>query len=446
MSTLSATTSDWIRITPSDAGFASDLEARLNKAIADKRVWGLHGVVVVRAGRLVLERYFEGEDNARGRRLGMVEFGPDTLHDLRSVSKSLVGLLYGIALAQGKVPAPDAPLFASFPEYADLAADAKRNQLTIHHALTMTMGMDWDELSVPYTDPANSEIAMDMAPDRYRFVLSQPVVVEPGKRWIYSGGATALLARIVAKSVGKTLHEFARESLFDPLGLGPTEWMTSRDGEASAASGLRMTPRDLARIGLLMLKGGAWGEQRVVSAQWIERCTSPEVDIDEVRSYGYHWYLGKFAFTVSTGPRWNRSRLERFWSAIGNGGQRLFVLPGLDLAVAITAGNYDTPDQWIPPTRVVREVVLPSIQYYRLLVHALSESNDERKIKQGDAKSVTNEQPNRAFFVTEMMQLSHREIQLRVGMKRRPTSERVEALAEAREPIEISHALSAGSY
>ena len=85
------------------------------------------------------------------------------------------------------------------------------------------------------------------------------------------------------------------------------------------------------------------------------------VEVDEIRQYGYHWYLGKFAFTVSTGPWWNRSRLARFWSAIGNGGQRLFIFPGLDLAVAITAGNYDTPDQWIPPTRLIREVILPAI-------------------------------------------------------------------------------------
>jgi CubicO group peptidase (beta-lactamase class C family) len=225
----------------------------------------------------------------------------------------------------------------------------------------MTMGTDWDELSVPYSDPTNSEIAMDMAPDRYRFILGAPVVMEPGRRWIYSGGATALLARIVATGTGKPLHEFARAALFDPLGIGPTEWYTDRGGEAIAASGLRMTPRDLARIGLMMLKGGQWGDRRVVPAEWIARSTSPMVDIDEIRQYGYHWYLGKFAFTVSTAPRWDRSRLERFWSAIGNGGQRLFVFPGLDLAVAITAGNYDTPDQWVPPTRVIREVVLPSI-------------------------------------------------------------------------------------
>jgi CubicO group peptidase (beta-lactamase class C family) len=351
----------WLSISPNEAGFTSDLEARLDEAITDKRVWDLHGVVIVRKGCLVLERYFEGDDNARGSPLGKVVFDADTLHDLRSVSKSIVGLLYGIALADGKVPPPETPLLASFPEYADLAADPARNRWTIYNALTMTMGTDWDELSVPYSDPTNSEIAMDMAPDRYRFILGGPVVMESGQRWIYSGGATALLARIIAKGTGKPLHEFARETLFDPLGIGPTEWYTDRSGEAIAASGLRMTPRDLARIGLMTLKGGMWGDRSVVPAEWIARSTSPMVDVDEIRQYGYHWYLGKFAFTVSTGPRWDRSRLERFWGAIGNGGQRLFVFPGLDLAVAITAGNYDTPDQWVPPTRVIREVVLPSI-------------------------------------------------------------------------------------
>jgi CubicO group peptidase (beta-lactamase class C family) len=359
--TAAADRAGWYFISPNEAGFTSDLEALLDKAIAQKRVWNLHGVVILRNGGLVLERYFEGDDNARGRPLGKIVFNADTRHDLRSVSKSVVGLLYGIALANGKAPPPDAPLLGSFPEYTDLAADPTRNRWTIYNALTMTMGTDWDELNVPYSDPTNSEIAMDLAPDRYRFVLGAPVVMEPGQRWIYNGGATALLARIIAKGTEKPLHNFAREMLFDPLGIGPTEWHTDRSGEAIAASGLRMRPRDLARIGLMMLSGGIWGDRPVVPAQWIERSTSPMVDVDEIRQYGYHWYLGKFAFTVSTGPRWNQSRLERFWSAIGNGGQRLFVFPGLELVVAITAGNYDTPDQWVPPTRVIREVVLPAI-------------------------------------------------------------------------------------
>jgi CubicO group peptidase (beta-lactamase class C family) len=351
----------WLRVSPSDAGFTSEPEAMLERAVAEERVWNLHAVVVVRNGRLVLERYFEGDDFARGRPLGRIPFGAETLHDLRSVSKSIVGLLYGIALAHHKVPPPEAPLLACFPEYTDLAMDPARDRWTVHHALTMTMGTDWDELSVPYSDPTNSEIAMDMAPDRYHFVLSAPVVMEPGKRWIYNGGATALLARIIAQGTGKSLQVFAREALFDPLGIGATEWFNDDMGEAIAASGLRMTPCDLARIGVMMLNSGAWCNRRVKPAQWIGRSTSAAADVDEIRQYGYHWYLGKFAFTVATGLRWNRSRIERFWSAIGNGGQRLFVFPGLDLVVVITAGNYDAPDQWVPPTRVIREALLPYI-------------------------------------------------------------------------------------
>jgi len=265
--TLSAVTDGWSRIDPQEAGFAPDLEARLDKAIADKRIWNLHGLVVLRNDRLVLERYFEGEDQTRGiGKIGHVTFKPEMIHDLRSCSKSIVGLLYGIALQQGKVPPPDAPLFSAFPEYADLADKEGRDRLTIQHVLTMTMGTDWDESSLLYSDPRNSEIAMDNAADRYRYILERRVVDTPGAHWTYCGGATALLAHLIAKGSGKTLHQFARENLFYPFGMGPTEWATGRDGEPFAASGARMSVRGLARIGAVMLHDGKVGEHAIVPA------------------------------------------------------------------------------------------------------------------------------------------------------------------------------------
>lgn len=345
MGQSSAATLDWKVAKPSETGFSDDLEARLDKAIADKRIWNMHAVIVIRGGRLVLERYFEGNDDARGKPLGVVAFKPDTLHDLRSVSKSIVGLLYGIALAAGKVPPPEHLLMQSFPEYADLAADAGRQRWTVHHVLSMTMGTDWDELSIPYTNPANSEIAMDRAADRYRYVLERPIVMEPGKHWTYCGGATALLGRIIAKGTGKSLHDYARDVLFDPLGMAPIDWYSGSDGELIAASGIRMLPRDLARVGELMLRGGIWDGRSVVPGEWITRCTTPVVSIDEARDYGYQWYIG---------------RRERLWSAAGNGGQRLYVVPERDLVVVTASGNYETPDQWVPPLRILQEVVLPA--------------------------------------------------------------------------------------
>lgn len=117
----SAAMLDWRSVSPTEAGFADNMEERLDKAVAEKRIWNLHSVIVVRNGRLVLERYFDSEDDARGKPLGVVSFKPDTLHDLRSASKSIVGLLYGIALAAGKVPSPDQPLMQSFPEPMPIA-------------------------------------------------------------------------------------------------------------------------------------------------------------------------------------------------------------------------------------------------------------------------------------------------------------------------------------
>jgi CubicO group peptidase (beta-lactamase class C family) len=366
---LAAAPFEWRKTSPSDAGFVSDLEARLDKLIADKRAWGLHGVLVVRGRNIVLERYFKGEDNNWGQLLGNVEFGPDTLHNLYSVTKSIVALVYGIALAEGKVPPPSAPLYAQFPEYEDLvAADERRKQQTIGHALSMSLGAQWDEIGLAYDSPANDEVGMEMAKDRYRFALERPVTGAPGKRWQYSGGATALLGRLIAKGTSRSLPDYARAVLFDPIGLGRTEWVTSKDtwvfrqtgtgnGEPIAASGLRMTPRDLARVGQLVLDNGMADGRQVVPAEWLAECFVPRVSVNELQRYGYQWYLGDMEFLAG-----GTVRLERWVGGAGNGGQRLYVMPDLDLVIVVTAGNYSEAEQWLPPIRVVREAVLPSLR------------------------------------------------------------------------------------
>jgi CubicO group peptidase (beta-lactamase class C family) len=359
---------EWQKVAPQDVGVAPEIGARLDRLMEAKRAWGLHGVLVARGRRILLERYFDGEDNNWGQALGIVHFTPETPHNLYSVTKSIVALIYGIALAEGKVPAPSTPLYSLFPEYADLvAADERRQQQTIAHALSMSLGVQWNEVGLAYDSPSNDEIGMEMAKDRYRFVLERPVVGASGKRWHYSGGATALLGRLIAKGTGRSLPEYARVALFDPIGIGHTEWLTSKDtwvarqsgggdGEPIAASGLRMTPRDLARIGQLVLDNGAAAGRQVVPAAWLVECFMPRVSVNELQRYGYQWYLGDMEFLAG-----GRARLEHWVGCAGNGGQRLYVWPDLDLIIVITAGNYSEGEQWIPPIRVVREVVLPSI-------------------------------------------------------------------------------------
>ncbi|MFC4015802.1 serine hydrolase domain-containing protein [Nonomuraea purpurea] len=282
---------------------------------------GFHGLVVMRGGEVELERYGAGVDSRVGQSLGHVTFDRDTLHDLRSVSKSVVGLLYGIALGDGLVPEVGAGLMAQFPEYPDLAGDSARAGITIEHALTMTLGLDWNE-DAPYTSAANSEIAMELAPDRHRFVLERPVVEEPGRRRVYCGGATALLGGIIARGTGRPLEEYAADALFRPLGIGTFEWSKGDDGLAMAAAGVRLRPLDLAAIGRLVLDGG----RDIVPASWLDEMTRPRVAVGDGLDYGYHWYVG-----------------GGMLQAMGNGGQQLVVVPGEQLVVAVTAGEYDRP-------------------------------------------------------------------------------------------------------
>ena len=204
---LAAAPIEWRKLSPSDAGLASDIEARLDKLVTSGRAWNQHGIVVLRKGALVLERYGAGEDEINGDSIGRVAFGPDTLHDLRSVTKSVLGLLYGIALAQGRVPAPERLLLEALPEYAGFATDPRAKRLTIANALTLSLGLDWNE-EVPYEDPANGEARMEAAPDRYRFIFSRPFVADPGTRWIYGAASPTLIGKPISERHGPGLAGF----------------------------------------------------------------------------------------------------------------------------------------------------------------------------------------------------------------------------------------------
>jgi CubicO group peptidase (beta-lactamase class C family) len=350
---------EWPTAMPAEQEFAPGFGERLDQFVRSGQTDNIHGVIVARRGHLVLEKYYQGDDQVRdenGRaHVAHVVFSAERGHELRSVSKSIVGLLYGIALRQGMVPPPDQPLLAQFPHYTDLPDLWQRRQWTIAHALTMTLGIDWNE-DLPYHDPRNGQTAMEAAADRYRYVLAQPIVEVAGERWIYCGGATALIGKILENGTRQSLHDYARAVLFDPLDLGPTEWRGGRDGERNFASGLAMRPRDLARIGQMVLDGGKAGERQIVPADWLEASFKPAVKIREQREYGYHWYLGEF---VSDRP--DGRRRERWIAAFGNGGQRLYLFPRLELVVAMTAGNYDRRDQGTPVYRLLTEIILPSI-------------------------------------------------------------------------------------
>jgi CubicO group peptidase (beta-lactamase class C family) len=289
-----------------------------------------NGVVVVRHGVLVYEAYFTGADQRWpehhwGEPLPILPHNADTKHDVSSITKNVVALLVGVALDRGAIKTIDTPVLDFFPNYADLRT-AGRARITLRDLLTMRAGLRW--VYRPYLSMARQ---MEAAPDPYRFVLEQPVTAVPGTIFRYNNGVGELVGAIVKRAMHRPLDQFAKEVLLDQLGITDWEWGRMPNGDPGASWGLRLRPRDLAKIGQLVLDHGEWRGHQIVSATWIKEMTEPRV-ARRSGSYGYFWWLDRTtidgrALDLTVGYGW--------------GGQLLCVIPSLDMVIVVTAGVYD---------------------------------------------------------------------------------------------------------
>lgn len=311
-----------------------------------------NGVVIVRHGVLVYEAYFTGEDQHWpqqhwGEALPKLPHDARTKHDLESITKSVTSLLVGIALDRGLIKSVEAPVFSFFPDYGDLV-DPGKARITLRDMLTMTAGLRW-----PYKPYLSMARQTDAAPDPYRFVLEQPLVAEPGTWWHYNNGSAEVVGGLLQKATGQRLDQFAKEALFDPLAISDWEWGRMASGNPGASWGLRLRPRDLAKLGQLVLDHGAWHNRQIVSAAWIKEMTTPRIVTPEF-AFGYLWLLGRRSiagrnFDVIYGSGW--------------GGQCLYIVPSLDLVVVVTAGVYNFDgqgDQNLAGDTVLNKFVLPA--------------------------------------------------------------------------------------
>ena len=346
----SGETSGWETASPADVGLDLDALCRLAQRFANWKDANVHAILVARHGKLVFEQYYTGPDQTWGRPSDNVVFGPAVPHDLRSITKSVVALLLGIGIEKGWVHDVDQPVLSLLPSYADLRTPEK-DRITLRDLLTMSAGFAWNE-DLPYSDPANSESRMDSAADPCRFVLEQPVAYPAGSVWTYSGGSAALVACILHTATGKTIDALIEENLFKPLGISNAEWARyPQAGEPVAASGLRMLPRDTLKIGQLVLNKGNWHGNQLVPAAWVDEATTPQINGPGAIFYGFQFWLGRSLV----------DHREVDWAAgVGYGGQRLFIIPSLDLVVLVHAGLYTSPKQdWVGNV-VLNQFVLPA--------------------------------------------------------------------------------------
>lgn len=176
----------------------------------------VRAVLVAHGGKLVFERYFKGSDEINGWPVERT-FHTDTLHNIKSVTKSVASLAFGIAIDRGLIRSVNEPIFSFFPELSDLRSPEK-DRIQLVHALTMSTGLKWVE-AIPSNEGNNDEERMHVAPDPCRYVLGLAATTPPGQEFIYNTGTLTLLSAIVRRATGKPLDEFAREALFEPMGM-----------------------------------------------------------------------------------------------------------------------------------------------------------------------------------------------------------------------------------
>lgn len=337
--------------TPKDEKMDGNKINMLAEEIEKNTYPNIHSLLISRHNKLVYEHYWPGEDQHWGNSMGVVPHERDSLHDIRSISKSIVSACVGIAIQQGKIKSVDQKVFSFFPSYAAQDTGMK-SALTIEHLLTMSSGLVWNE-DVPYDNPENSEIRMIMSPDPVGYVLSQPMEAPAGQVWKYNGGTTQLLAAIIERTTGLPVDQFAREYLFKPLGITTFEWVKYPGTTMpAAASGLRFRSRDLLKFGLLYNNNGIWQGKQIVPAQWVKASFQAHVERSG-GAYGYQFWI--WEDKVDNKP-------ITTVNCVGNGDQRIIFDKEHDLVVVITAGNYNKWSIKKNSAAIMRDYIVPAVE------------------------------------------------------------------------------------
>jgi CubicO group peptidase (beta-lactamase class C family) len=335
-------------------GIDSTIILSLDSSIQKGIYPNIHSLLIARNNKLVHEEYWDGKDESWGNDLGITIHAKDSLHDIRSISKSIVSACIGIALEKGQIKSVEQKVFDFFPEYAKLDTGLKL-ELSIKHLLTMSSGIAWNE-DVPYDNPENSEIKMTRSPDPIAYVLSQPMDFPPGKVWKYNGGTTQLLAAIIEKTTGKPVDQFAKEYLFRPLGITNFEWVKYPGTNLpAAASGLRLRSRDLLKFGLLYYNKGNWGGQQIIPASWVDESIQSHVNrpgSGNTSGYGYQFWL--WTDTIMNKP-------TKLVACVGNGDQRIYVDKKKNLIIVVTAGNYNKWDIKNNSYAMLKDYIYPAL-------------------------------------------------------------------------------------
>lgn len=316
----------------SQSGLNSSLLSTMMKKIIANVYPNVHSILIIKGGKLVFEEYF-------------YEYTKDSLQELRSASKSFVSALTGIAIDKGYIKSINEKVLSYFPEYTLKNMSPLKKKITIENMLDNTTGLDCD-VSNPKSE--GNETKMDYSDDWVKFTLDLPMVDTPGGKGMYCSGNPITVGRIIEIATKQPLPAFAKKVLFNPLKIYNYKWNFKPDkSNAEDYCQLYLTPREMAKFGLLYLNDGKWKNNQVVPATWVKESFEKHSVVQGV-NYGYLWWL---KYLDADGVRYYGK------GAQGNGGQKIYVFPKQNMVVVITGGNYNTQS---PSDELIEKYILPS--------------------------------------------------------------------------------------
>ena len=303
---------------------------QMERAVRSGQLKKITSVAVARGGKLVYERYFEGD--------------AASLRNTRSASKTITGMLVGIAIDRGALPNVNAPVMPFFGGEQFQHPEPAKAQITIEDLLTMNSVLDCNDWV--NTSPGNED---NMYPKRdwVKFALDLPL--RPARGFSYCTAGVVALGSALERAVHMPVAEYARKNLFEPLGIERAKWTFSPSGQAMTGGGLELTTRDLVTLAGIYLNKGTWNGKKILPAAWVETSVRPHMRIDDHTEYGYLWWIATFGSQPA-------------YYMTGNGGNKIVVFPKLDLVVAITSTNYNTRGMHEQTEKMLTDYILPAVR------------------------------------------------------------------------------------
>ncbi len=342
-----AETTDGLKTgTLSEVGIDTALIKKAMNRVERGKYGEVHSVLIYKDGKLVLDEYFKGHDykwEAKKHYGPMVVWNADRAHSAHSVSKSITSLCVGIAVDKGLIKDIHQSIFDYLSEKYQYLNVGDKKYITVENMLTCTSGLLWEEWSAPLSSKRNDQVGIYFhKKGPLDFVLSRPFVAIPGQRFNYSGGGVEVLGEIVKNVSGMPFDEFSQKYLFEPMGIHTARWaLKYLTGEVHAAGSLKIRPRDMIKIGAMMLNNGVWNGKRIVSESWVENSKKPwgnnrGIDIpgEDLRDMGY-------AYNWWTKNEKINGKAVHWFSANGWGGQQIIVLPEIKTVIVLTGANYN---------------------------------------------------------------------------------------------------------